>query len=94
MVLSDASKAGQAATAGKSQLIIRFYDPDVHAKDALGRQLDEILAWPDSRLEASHNYVQMLFPLPEGSPYNSEVSVPIYCSRAREVFAIVQINIC
>ncbi|KAI4681183.1 uncharacterized protein J4E88_005690 [Alternaria novae-zelandiae] len=47
MVLSDASKADQTATAGKSQLIIRFYDPDVRAKDALGRQLDEILAWSD-----------------------------------------------
>jgi len=78
MVLSDASKVGQAATTNKSQLIIRFYDPDVRAKDALGRQLDEILAWPDSRLEASHNYIQMLFPLPEGSPYNSEVSLPFY----------------
>ena len=77
MVLSDASKADQAAAAGKSQLIIRFYDPDVCAKDALGRQLDEILAWPDSKLESSHDYIQMLFPLPEGSPYNSEVSLPV-----------------
>ncbi|KAI4643699.1 hypothetical protein J4E93_006711 [Alternaria ventricosa] len=75
MVSSDASKADQAAATSKSQLIVRFYDPDVRAKDALGRQLDEILAWPDSRLEASHNYIQMLFPLPEGSPYNSEAPV-------------------
>jgi hypothetical protein len=73
MGLTEASKANQAAAAAKSQLILRFYDPDVHAKDALGRQLDEILAWPDSKLESSHNYIQMLFPLPEGSPYNSEV---------------------
>jgi hypothetical protein len=75
MGLTEASKANQAAAAAKSQLILRFYDPDVPAKDALGRQLDEILAWPDSKLESSHNYIQMLFPLPEGSPYNSEVSL-------------------
>jgi hypothetical protein len=74
MGLSQASKADQSSAAAKSQLIVRFYDPDVRAKDALGRQHDEILAWPDSKLESLHNYIQMLFPLPEGSPFNSEVS--------------------
>jgi hypothetical protein len=50
--------------------IIRFYDPDVQAKDTLGRTQEQILAWNDSQLEHSHNYIQMLFPLPEGSPFN------------------------
>ncbi|KAF1922476.1 uncharacterized protein M421DRAFT_426873 [Didymella exigua CBS 183.55] len=54
----------------KQSPIVRFYDPDAKAKDALGRTQDQILAWPNSQLENSHNYIQMLFPLPEGSPFN------------------------
>lgn len=50
--------------------IVRFYDPDIQAKDALGRTQEQILAWNNSQLERSHNYIQMLFPLPEGSPFN------------------------
>ena len=57
----------------KSQAIVRFYDSDLKGKDAFGRTQAEILSWSDTKLEASHNYIQMLFPLPEGSPYNSEV---------------------
>jgi hypothetical protein len=56
-----------------SQAIVRFYDSDLKEKDAFGRTQEEILSWNDTKLEASHNYIQMLFPLPEGSPYNSEV---------------------
>ena len=76
MDFSRAPKGEQASAQDKSQLIVRFYDPDIYAKDALGRQLHQILAWPDQRLESSHNYIQMLFPLPEGSPFNMEVSCP------------------
>lgn len=54
----------------KQSPIVRFYHPDVKAKDALGRTQEQILAWPNSQLENSHNYIQMLFPLPEGSPFN------------------------
>ena len=54
----------------KQSPIVRFYDPDVKAKDALGRTQEQILAWPSSQLENSHNYIQILFPLPEGSPFN------------------------
>ncbi|KAF3041173.1 hypothetical protein E8E12_009569 [Didymella heteroderae] len=54
----------------KQPSIVRFYDPDIKAKDALGRTQEQILAWPNSQLENSHNYIQMLFPLPEGSPFN------------------------
>lgn len=59
----------------KQSAIVRFYDPDTQAKDALGRTQEQILAWPNSQLENSHNYIQMLFPLPEGSPYNYSAPV-------------------
>ncbi|KAI8932615.1 hypothetical protein NX059_010114 [Plenodomus lindquistii] len=65
----------------KEHLIIRFYDQDVQAKDSHDRTLEELLSWNDTQLERSHNYIQMLFPLPEGSPYNW--SAPVV---TREVF--------
>jgi hypothetical protein len=61
------------AEKSKSQPIVRFYDPDLKARDAFGRTQEQILLWTDSKLESSHNYIQVLFPLPEGSPFNSEV---------------------
>ena len=51
-------------------IIVRFYDPKINAEDALGRTHEQILAWSNSQLENSHNYIQMLFPLPEGSMFN------------------------
>ncbi len=42
------------------------------APDAAGRSLDAILAWDDQRLEAVHDYVQWLFPLPEPSGFNPD----------------------
>jgi len=53
-----------------SSAIVRFYDPDIQAEDAFGRTQEQILAWSNSQLEHSHNYIQVLFPLPEGSPFN------------------------
>ncbi|KAH0542806.1 hypothetical protein FGG08_002854 [Glutinoglossum americanum] len=50
--------------------IVNFYDPLIKGHDHKGRTLDLILGWPDSRLEASHNYIQVLFPIPEPSPFN------------------------
>ncbi|KAI9856762.1 MAG: hypothetical protein M1813_008799 [Trichoglossum hirsutum] len=55
--------------------IIHFYDPTVRAKDYRGRTLDYILSWPDSQLEAYHDYIQILFPLPESSPFNDGAPV-------------------
>ncbi|KAK3060992.1 hypothetical protein LTS18_007257 [Coniosporium uncinatum] len=55
--------------------IISFYDPQISAPDHADRTLDSIITWPDSRLEQSHNYIQVLFPLPEGSPYNSQAPI-------------------
>jgi hypothetical protein len=48
--------------------IIAFYcgtEPDHR-----GRYLHEIQQWPDRQLEAVHDYIQWLFPLPEPSGFN------------------------
>lgn len=70
------SKASSSAT--NIPLIIRFYDPETpadQAKDAHDRTLEQILSWSDVQLERCHNYIQMLFPLPEGSLFNWEAPV-------------------
>ncbi|KAK6346981.1 hypothetical protein TWF696_007074 [Orbilia brochopaga] len=46
--------------------IISFYQG---GRDFRGRTLDEILNWPDSKLEYNHDYIQLLFPLPERSNF-------------------------
>ncbi|MCJ1313738.1 hypothetical protein MMC25_007418 [Agyrium rufum] len=51
--------------------LVRFYDSKSQSKDPKGRTLASIQAWPDSKLEQSHDYIQILFPLPEGSPFNT-----------------------
>jgi hypothetical protein len=56
-------------------LIVRFYDVDVQARDSRGRTQEEILAWSDTQLESCHNYIQMLFPVPEGSAFNWEAPI-------------------
>ncbi|USP80270.1 uncharacterized protein yc1106_07544 [Curvularia clavata] len=66
------SKADQEE---RSQLIVRFYDPKIKARDTRRRTLEDILSWPDSTLESCHNYIQMLFPLPEGSFFNLDTPV-------------------
>jgi hypothetical protein len=71
----DASSTSAEPKKPKIPLIIRFYDPEIRARDALGRTLDDILAWDDMMLENSHNYIQMLFPLPEGSIFNMQAPV-------------------
>lgn len=58
-----------------SQLIVHFYDPHIQAKDGHGRTLEDVLSWDDVQLERSHNYIQMLFPLPEGSMFNWDAPV-------------------
>src|ERR1022692_954808 len=37
-----------------------------------GRLLKDILAWPDDDLEAVHDFIQWLFPLPEPSQFNPD----------------------
>jgi hypothetical protein len=43
--------------------------------DCEGRSLDDILAWPDDDLEAVHDFIQWLFPLPEPSQFNPDAPV-------------------
>lgn len=50
--------------------LIDFFDPSTNAVDPRGRSLNDIVGWPDSELEYSHDYIQNLFPLPEGSAFN------------------------
>jgi hypothetical protein len=52
-----------------NQSIIGFYG--VTEPDHRGRYLREILGWPDDQLEAVHDYIQWLFPLPERSAFNA-----------------------
>lgn len=55
--------------------IIAFYSQPSPGTDFLGRSLSDILSYTDDQLERSHNYIQVLFPLPEGSPFNSSAPV-------------------
>ena len=48
--------------------LVAFYRDG--ATDDEGRTLAEILAWDDDRLEAVHDFIQWLFPLPEPSGAN------------------------
>jgi hypothetical protein len=42
------------------------------AADAEGRLLKDVWAWDDDRLEAVHDFIQWLFPLPEASRFNAD----------------------
>jgi len=48
--------------------IIEFFSGG--GADAQGRTLDEICQWSHPQLEAVHDYIQWLFPLPEPSAFN------------------------
>jgi hypothetical protein len=50
-----------------SSRILDFYRG---GQDDAVRTLNEILGWPDSELEAVHDFIQWLFPLPERSGAN------------------------
>ena len=50
--------------------LISFYDPMIAGTDAKGRTLKSILAWSDKRLESCHDYIQIIFPLPEASAFS------------------------
>lgn len=51
-------------------IIVGFYDPNFYAMDYENRSLNEILAFSNAQLEYYHDYIQILFPLPERSPVN------------------------
>ncbi len=52
--------------------VLAFYQGGT---DHRGRTLQRILAEPDAWLEATHDYIQWVFPLPERSPYNPAAPV-------------------
>ncbi|KAF7187143.1 Opioid growth factor receptor [Pseudocercospora fuligena] len=64
--------------------IVRFYGSE-QAKDSEGRTLDDILQFDNRALEYHHDYIQVLFPLPERSPINPEA--PIITKNVRDAFA-------
>jgi hypothetical protein len=43
--------------------------------DDRGRYLQDILRWPDDRLESVHDFIQWMFPLTESSPVNPDAPV-------------------
>lgn len=51
-----------------SNTLTSFYDGS--GTDPRGRKLSDILKWDANQLEASHDYIQILFPLPEESGVN------------------------
>jgi hypothetical protein len=53
--------------------IVAFYENK--AVDNQGRSLNEILQWPAAQLEYHHDYIQVLFPLPERSAFNDPAPV-------------------
>lgn len=53
---------------GAEEALLAFYAQD--GRDVQGRTHSEILAWSDAMLEAVHDYIQWLFPLPEPSSAN------------------------
>jgi hypothetical protein len=63
------------ATPSTTPLIVRFYDPNIRAANTEGRTLDDILGWNFNQLEHRHDYIQWLFPLPEGSKFNDEAPI-------------------
>ena len=62
--------------------LVAFYRDG--APDDQGRTLAEILAWDDDRLEAIHDFIQWLFPLPE--PSGANPTAPILDPATIQVF--------
>lgn len=72
---------GSRSTGGSSDLV-SFYEGN--GRDFRGRSLANILRWNASKLESSHDYIQTVFPLPEGSGVNWDA--PIIDRRVFDAF--------
>lgn len=62
--------------------------------DTEGRYLSDILAWPDREMEAVHDFIQWLFPLPEPSRFNPDA--PLLSDEDIAAFhsdAVIQANL-
>jgi hypothetical protein len=62
--------------------LLSFYEGS--AEDNRGRRLEDILQWPATQLEYCHDYIQVLFPLPERSIFNDPA--PIVDKEVFEAF--------
>jgi hypothetical protein len=63
--------------------IVPFYTGK--ASDHLGRRIEEMWSWDDQRLEATHDYIQWLFPLPTASRFSA--TAPILTTEDVAAFA-------
>ncbi|MBZ5631578.1 MAG: hypothetical protein LAO55_00500 [Acidobacteriia bacterium] len=63
--------------------LVEFYSG--RAPDHAGRLIRQIQQWPDEELEAVHDFIQWLFPLPEPSPVNP--LAPVLDRETIEAFA-------
>ena len=68
--------------AASSDRIVAFYSGA--EPDHRGRYLHEIQQWPHDQLEAVHDYIQWLFPLPERSGFN--VAAPVLTAESIQEF--------
>ena len=64
--------------------LLGFYRMDNPQADARGRTLNTILSWSDVKLEICHDYIQVVFPLPESSQF--AWNAPIVDKRVYEAF--------
>ena len=87
MITPSAAGPARVAQSGVvTDTIVDFYAGT--ATDQRGRSLREIQQWSDDRLEAAHDYIQWLFPLPEPSPVNPlapvlrETTIETFATRA------------
>jgi hypothetical protein len=62
--------------------IVGFYSGT--EPDHRGRYVHEIQAWPGDELEAIHDYIQWLFPLPERSGFN--IAAPVLTQESIQEF--------
>ncbi len=58
---------------GEKNRILEFYNGE--GVDHRGRYLEDIVEWSDERLEYTHDYIQWLFPLTEGSAVNPDAPI-------------------
>ena len=84
---SPAAQTNAAASilgnmAAQEDVLLAFYAGV--GLDGEGRMHAQILSWPDARLEAVHDYIQWLFPLPE--PSGANPSAPLVTPRVAAAF--------
>lgn len=81
---SDPSSVSFFIMSAAPSPIVTFYDPATKAPDYKGRTFEAILSWTDHQLEREHDYIQILFPVPEPSPHNQ--NAPLLDRAAFEAF--------